>query len=201
MDQFGAITATSPRDYTPEEAKAFLSLPAAAPLIIPQVWSRTPFNGYSYAFGHKITTTIGDVPDIAAQEAAPTKPADKAQSFSTYGVVIPISLGKRRMGGNVVQSTAITSVMIGTYDYEVTYQVPITTTDDTFGKNTVIPGPDSDMSDELFDLTETDNTTTTERIFQDNDDTSDNWVDVERYHTITLTDAGGHTRTFTFQVS
>jgi hypothetical protein len=160
--------------YTPAEARAALALPAVAPVIIPPLVTNDGFGGLHFEFGHVITTTIGTV-NIADQAAAPSKPADKVVSFSTYGVVIPISLGRRRMGGNVLESTNITSVMKGTYDYYVTYQIPITVTDAIQGGIS----PDSSVSNNDTTQSELRRTTHTERVYQNNDPTSPNWVDVE----------------------
>lgn len=185
--------------YSPDAARAALTLPTVAPVIVNPLVSSTEFGGLNFRFGHKITTVVGTVPTIADLEASPLKPPDKATSFSTYGVTIPISSGDRRMPGNVVSSSEIQSEMKGTYDYYVTYQVPTTTTDEAYGSLTL--SPDTDQNPALgLDITETSKTTDTTRVFQNNDDTSDNWVDVERYHTITLINDQGIARTYTFQL-
>lgn len=160
--------------YSPDAARAALTLPAVAPVIIPALVNANGFGGLTFQFGHIISTDIGTV-DIADQDAAPTKPADKAVSFSTYGVVIPISLGKRRMSGNVIESTNIVSVMLGSYDYFVEYQIPITTTDELQGEI----HPDSNQDNDDFLHAETDRDTVTTRVFQNDDPDSPNWVDVE----------------------
>ena len=183
---------------TPEQARAALTLPAVAPVVIPPLVTSDGFGGLRFAFGHKITTAINNPPTIADQQASPLKPADKAVSFSTYGVVIPISGGRRRLSGNVIESSPIQSVMLGTYDYTVDYEVPITTTDSRLGSLTYAPSQENNPA---LDLTETKNTTTTDRVFQNNDPTSSNWVDVQRYQTITLIDANGISRTYTFTVT
>lgn len=180
-----------PGGYTPDEARAILALPAVAPKIIPPIVSGDGFGGLSFKFGHVITTTIGTV-SIADQVAAPDKPADTAVSFSTYGVVIPISLGQRRMTGNVLESTAIMSVMVGSYDYTVDYQIPITTTDALQGGI----APDSSVTDDTLQI-ELGRSTTTTRIFQNNDPTSDNWVDVDDIDNIQFQNPSGLIRDFT----
>ncbi len=182
-------------NYTPAEARAALALPAVDPIIIPPLVSSDVFGGLTFRFGHKITTVIGSVPTIADQQASPIKPADKAQSFSTYGVVIPISSGRRRMSGNVIESTPIKSQMLGTYDYYTTYQIPITVTDEIQGGIS----PDSRYGDDTTQ-SELIRKTHTVRVFQNNDDTSPNWVDVEviddilRHRDEVQVHGGGYTR-------
>lgn len=187
-----------PQSYTPDQAKAILSLPAAAPIIIPPLVTSDGFGGLHFEFGHVITQTVGNVPDIAAQDASPTKPADKAVSFSTYGVVIPISLGDRALGGNVVEGAPIQSVMVGTYDYFVDYQVPITTTDTLQGGISPAPAPDSTSNTSDYLQTEQNAQTTTTRIYQNNDPTSDNWVDVEDTTSAEFKNDSGLVRKFIF---
>lgn len=181
--------------YTPDEARAILAAAAADPVIIPPTVNRSLFGGLIFAFGHTITTTVGSV-SIADQDAEPTKPADKATSFSTYGVVIPISKGHRRMGGNVIEATAIMTEMVGQYDYYTDYQIPITQTDELLGG--IAPDNGSSLS---WDWSEQNNNTETERVFQNMDDTSDNYVDVLRYRNITLIDGNGISHTFRFNLS
>ena len=67
---------------------------------------------------------LGQV-NIAAQEQAPGNPGIRKAAFSTYGVAIPISIGRRAITGNVIDATDIVPVMVGTYDYWVEYQIPI----------------------------------------------------------------------------
>lgn len=181
--------------YTPDSAKAALVNLQSDPIIIPPTLNRGLFGGLIYTLGHKITTTVGDI-NIADQEAEPTKPADKNESFSTYGVVIPRSMGRRRLGGNVIECSTITSAMVGAYDYYVDYQIPITQTDELQGG--IHPDNGSSLD---WDWGESNSQTQTVRIFQDNDDTSDNWVDVERYSNITLVDGNGVSHTFRFTLS
>jgi hypothetical protein len=188
-----SFAGSAPRtNYTPDEARAALSLPAVAPKIIPPLVTNDAFGGLHFEFGHKITTEIGTV-NIADQAAAPTKPADKAVSFSTYGVVIPISIGRRRIGGNIVESSTIQTVMLGTYDYFVEYQIPITTTDAIQGGI----APDSTVSaNDTLQLEQT-RTTHTVRVYQNNDNTSPNWVDVEVIDGIQFKNPDGLVRDFT----
>lgn len=187
--------------FTPADAKARLALPAGAPIIMSGLVEGDTSFSHPYVTsypGHKITTTTGTV-NIADQDAEPTKPADKAVSFSTYGVVIPISIGQRRIGGNVLESSPILSRMDGTYDYYTEYQIPVTTTDETLNNAMTFAWDDSNPMG--LDLSEISATKETNRVFQNNDTTSDNWVDVETYRTITLVDSKGVARTYTFTVS
>lgn len=190
--QYSATVGGKPTTgYTPAEAQAIAALPAAAPVIIPPLVTSDGFGGLTFQFGHTITTAIGNI-SIADQDAAPTKPADKAVSFSTYGVVIPISMGDRRMSGNVIQSSAIQSIMLGQYDYFVDYQIPVTTTDALLGG--IQPDNNTNTDDTL--QTETERKSTTTRIFQNNDNTSDNWVDVEDINDISFMNPSNLTRQF-----
>lgn len=67
---------------------------------------------------------VGDV-RIEDQTAAPDNPGIRKATSSAYGNVIPLSLGKRRVSGNVIQSTAIVPVLEGTRSYPVTYYIPL----------------------------------------------------------------------------
>lgn len=178
--------------YTPAEARAALTLAAVAPIIIPPLVTGDVFGALHFTFGHKITTAIGNAPTIADQAAAPAKPADKAVSFSTYGVVIPISSGQRRQGGNVLESTPIQSVMKGTYDYFVEYQIPITTTDTIFGG--LHPDKNANTNDGLQN--ETQRKTTPRRVFQNGDPLSPNWVDVLDINNISFKNPSNLVRNF-----
>ena len=42
-----------------------------------------------------------------------------------YGNVIPISFGKRRLPGTVIQSSNLVPKLIGTKEYTLAYQIPI----------------------------------------------------------------------------
>lgn len=187
---------------SPDEARAKLAGPVAAPVTIwPKIVGDTGYNPhYGLQLGHKFTQTLGDMPTIADQQAEPTKPPDKALSFSTYGVVIPISLGVRRMGGNVVMSTDVTSIIEGTYYYETTYQIPITTTDTEYGSWSAGDYP---ANTELYATVqdEFNRMDTITRIFQNNDPTSDNWVDVATPSTSKFRGNTGIVQTFNFNDS
>jgi len=63
--------------------------------------------------------------DIAPQEQRPETPESRKVSVSTYGITIPLSMGARRINGNIIEATKIKPVLEGTYEYDVTYQIPI----------------------------------------------------------------------------
>lgn len=67
---------------------------------------------------------LGEV-NIAQQEQAPDNPGIRKAAFSTYGVPIPVSIGRRAVTGNVIDATDFIPAIIGSYDYWVEYQVPI----------------------------------------------------------------------------
>ena len=182
--------------YSADTAAAIVAGLASAPVVTP-----VKMTGWqSFNWGYTVSTTVGAV-SIAQQAAEPTKPADQVTSFATYGVVIPVSMGKRKMAGNVVYASDITSMLEGMYNYYIDYQIPVTTTTTFQGSAALdtssINAPT--FNDDLFGaFDETDSDTETTRVYQNNDDTSANYVDVERYKFITLTNSEGNSQTFNF---
>jgi hypothetical protein len=68
--------------------------------------------------------TLGKV-DIAAQEQRPENPGIREVAFSTYGINIPVSIGKRAVTGNIIDATPPTPEIVGAYEYWVEYKIPI----------------------------------------------------------------------------
>jgi len=63
-----------------------------------------------------------DISNIASipqeeQPQTPENPGIRKESYSTYGISIPISAGRRAVAGNVIDATDLTPVLIG---YKVT---------------------------------------------------------------------------------
>jgi hypothetical protein len=116
--------------YTPAEAQAMIANLVANP--IPAVNGTKSFETDLGIFGGlKAHYTQGrsgyHVEDtrIEDQSGKPTKPATRYFSGSTVGQVIPISMGKRRLVGNVISASAIVPNMLGTKTYTVEYEIPI----------------------------------------------------------------------------
>jgi hypothetical protein len=104
---------------TPEEAEAAIALAEKNPI------APKPFmDGWQNPRLNKPGFHIEGV-RIEDQDEKPTAPEVRRFSTSVYDKVIPISLGKRRMAGNVIQCTAIIPRLVGTREFEITYEVPI----------------------------------------------------------------------------
>jgi hypothetical protein len=112
------------RSYSPAEAQAMLAQAIANP--VPSVAGgihgvlggiqaiKKPFMGYKV-----------EDPRIEDQQAAPTRPETRFATSSAYGRVIPISLGRRRVEGNIIASSPLAPSLVGTRTYTVLYDVPI----------------------------------------------------------------------------
>jgi len=61
----------------------------------------------------------GDKPQV------PENPGIRKQAFSTYGVSIPVSIGRRAVTGNVIDATDITPVLIPGKTTVTEIKVPI----------------------------------------------------------------------------
>lgn len=62
--------------------------------------------------------------DWPAQQDAPADPGNRDVAVSTYGKTISLSVGQRRLGGNVIFSTRLISRRIGDRTYTETIKVP-----------------------------------------------------------------------------
>lgn len=102
---------------TPEQAQAALANALSNP-VAPVDWTLL---GPQYSRGYR----IGDVRIEDQQEQKPENPGIRKVTASTYGKTIPVSLGRRRLAGNVIQSSAMVPKLEGTFEYEIEYQIPI----------------------------------------------------------------------------
>lgn len=102
---------------TPAEAQAAIAQAVANPI------APVPFTlqGPRYRNGYHIE----DVRIEDQQEQKPDNPGRRYVSASTWGRTIPISMGKRRLEGNILQSTALIPRLVGTTEYTVTYEIPV----------------------------------------------------------------------------
>jgi hypothetical protein len=138
--------------YSPEEAQAAVAGLVANP--IPATSRQTIISGG--AFNSWDIRWIPGMPGrhygdvrIEDQEAEPTNPGIREVTASTYGQTIPVSLGRRRLPGNIVQSTQMVPRLVGGRDYEITYQIPIyedPPDDEPFSVD-VDPAPDRERPD------------------------------------------------------
>lgn len=113
--------------YSPEEAQAAVAALVANP--IPATARQTrisggAFNSWDIRFiagqaGHHYEDVR-----IDDQEAEPSNPGIREVTASTYGQTIPVSLGRRRLPGNVLQSSQMIPRLVGGRDYEITYKIP-----------------------------------------------------------------------------
>jgi hypothetical protein len=61
------------------------------------------------------------------QPQVPENPGVRKEAFSTYGVTIPISTGRRAVAGNIIDASDLVPRLVGGSTTVVTYTVPITT--------------------------------------------------------------------------
>lgn len=102
---------------SPAEAQAAIANALANPI------APVPFSiqGPRYRNGYH----IGDVRIEDQQEQKPENPGRRYASASTWGRTIPVSMGKRRLEGNLLSSTPLVPKLEGTVEYEITYEIPI----------------------------------------------------------------------------
>lgn len=105
--------------FSPEEAEAAIALAEANPI------PPRPFmNGWQAPSLNKSGFHIEGV-HIDSQKEKPEAPEVRQYSTSSYDRTIAISLGRRRLGGNVIQCSALVPRLVGTREYFVEYQIPI----------------------------------------------------------------------------
>lgn len=105
------------RPMTPAQAQAAVANALANPI------APVPFTiqGPRYRNGYHIE----DVRIEDQQEQKPENPGRRYVSASTWGRTIPISMGKRRLEGNLLQSSALVPKLEGTTEYYIDYKIPI----------------------------------------------------------------------------
>lgn len=104
---------------TPEEAEAALAYAEANPV------APKPFmHGWENPRLNKPGFHIEGV-RVEDQKEKPTAPEVRVYSTSSYNKIIAISLGRRRLVGNVIQTTSIVPRLVGTKEYYITYEVPV----------------------------------------------------------------------------
>jgi len=104
---------------TPEAAEAAISLAEKNPI---------PPNTLGTKWGNPRLNKPGfhiEGVRIEDQDEKPTAPEVRNFSTSSYNKMIPISLGRRRLGGNIIQCTAIVPRLVGTHEYTITYEIPV----------------------------------------------------------------------------
>lgn len=114
--------------YSPEEAQAAVAALVANP--IPATARQTrisggAFNSWDIRFIPGQAGRHFEDVRIEDQEAEPTNPGIREVTASTYGQTIPVSLGRRRLPGNILQATQMIPRLVGGRDYEITYKVPM----------------------------------------------------------------------------
>lgn len=158
--------------YTPEEAQAAITYAYENP-VIAKITSANSDGFGGLRIGWQDGRSIGNV-RIEDQTEKPTNPGIRGEAVSTYGKIIPISMGKRRLAGNIIQSSDMVPKLIGTYEYDVEYQVPIY--EDPFITGWVLEGD--------FEHDETERVTHTVRVTNPNDPAQ--FVDVEVVDDVTF---------------
>lgn len=62
---------------------------------------------------------------IPEQEPPPASPAVMRFTQGAFGKTIPVSLGRRRLQGVLIQSSTLVPRLVGNTEYEVTYEIPL----------------------------------------------------------------------------
>lgn len=135
--------------YTPEQAAAALAHAHANPL--PSVVSLQRTGWYSHKVSRARGFVLGDIPNIAEQEGKPANPGIREASVSTYGGTIPISIGRRRLGGNVIEASTLVPRLIGTRTYTVDYEIPIVDDENGISARLVCGSSDTDSNGNACD--------------------------------------------------
>lgn len=85
-----------------------------------------PRRGYEYTFpGWGKPWNPPAAPAEAERAQSPENPGIRIEAFSTYGVAIPLSIGQRRISGNVIDATPLTPRLEGERYYTTKVRVPI----------------------------------------------------------------------------
>lgn len=87
---------------------------------------RTESNGISF-FGSGDTRTQPPPPDaqpVTSIPQVPENPGIRKEAYSTYGVSIPVSIGRRAVTGNVIDATDLVPVLVGGRTYVTETVVP-----------------------------------------------------------------------------
>lgn len=118
------------RTYSPEEAQAMLAKLVANPIPAQNGNWQGGYEGPGFRsyWWRKRGAQSGyhvEDPRIEDQTAKPEKPETRYATASTYGKVIPISMGKRRLEGNLILCSALVPKLVGNKDYTIEYEVPI----------------------------------------------------------------------------
>lgn len=119
------------RSFTPAEAQAMLARLVANPIPVTNR-TMTQDSYYSPTMGYQRVNFVPgkpgyhiEDPRIEDQSAKPEKPETRFVTASTYGRVIPISLGRRRLEGNLIQASNLTPKLVGTTTKTIEYEIPI----------------------------------------------------------------------------
>lgn len=104
---------------TPEEAQAAISVAEKNPI------APKPFmHGWENPRLNKPGFHIEGV-RIEDQKEKPEAPEVRIYSTSAYNKIIPISLGQRRLVGNIIQCSSIVPRLVGTHEVTIDYEIPV----------------------------------------------------------------------------
>lgn len=138
--------------YSTDQAEALAARLAANPVPTkyalssygPRLWKeRVTFHGY--------TADTSALDDLPAQQNKPTNPGVKNVTFSTYGTVVPISAGQRRLYGNVIDCTPLVPQLVGTRTKTIPVEIPFYANDSECGPiigGSGNPGGGADSTDD-----------------------------------------------------
>lgn len=76
-----------------------------------------PMGQYYVIFEPTITRKV-------VEQQTPANPGIRLVAASTYGTVVPVSIGRRVVTGNIIDAEPITPRLEGAYEYTVTERIP-----------------------------------------------------------------------------
>lgn len=117
------------RAYTPEEARAAIAAMVANP--VPAQAAK-----YQYSYNMMGSWRIDTIPGVPGYHVEDVRIDDQKEkpenpgrigpgAANTWGRTIPLSIGKRRIVGNLLQSSALVPRLEGTREIVVEYEIPV----------------------------------------------------------------------------
>lgn len=117
------------RAYTPAEAQAAIARLVANPIPVTNASVKGATGFRNVVSGvERIPGKPGyhvEDPRVDDQSAEPNSPGRREVTASTYGKVIPISFGIRRLEGNIIQASDLIPRLVGNQTKYIEYQIPM----------------------------------------------------------------------------
>lgn len=112
------------RAYSPEQAQAMIANAIANPIPAYNGTVQLHIGKNPGGFGARPGYHIED-PQVADQGQPPERPETRYFTNNSYGKVIPISMGRRRVTGTIIQCSDLKPSLVGNRTYSVYYPIPI----------------------------------------------------------------------------